>query len=122
MLLFRKVPNQMAPFFVILGQNVKQKRFHVIVERFMIQKKFCQKAQILTVNFIDVTVHLKHRNFPAPVYFSGGRMSPGALVLVSFQYCNKHTGCKIVTTNESNKINYQLYSWCILGKTRTKRV
>lgn len=50
-----------APVAVVLAQDVKQKRVHVIVKCLMVQEKLGQQTQALTVHLVLLPIHLKHR-------------------------------------------------------------
>lgn len=76
----------MTPLLVILGQHVKQKRLHVIIQSLVVQKQLRQQAQVLTVDLVHVAVHLEHGDVAAPVDLRRGRMPPRALVLVPFEH------------------------------------
>lgn len=39
----------MASCVITLRQNVEQKRFHIVIEGFMVQKKFSQQTEVLTI-------------------------------------------------------------------------
>lgn len=41
MLFFRKIPDEMATLIVIMRENVKKKRFDIVIQRFMIKKQLC---------------------------------------------------------------------------------
>lgn len=41
-LLFREIAHQVTSLFIIDGQSVEEEWLHIVVERFMVQKEFCQ--------------------------------------------------------------------------------
>lgn len=45
-----KISNNMSPKFIHLANDIKVERVNVIIQRLVIEKQLCQKAQILTVN------------------------------------------------------------------------
>lgn len=82
MFFFREITDEVTTFSVISRQHIKQERFHVIVQSFVIEKEFGKQAQILTIQFVDVTVHLEDGQISTSVDFSARRMTPTALVLM----------------------------------------
>lgn len=50
----------MAAILVESSENVKEERFNVVVERFVVEKHFCEETQILTIYARHVTVHLEY--------------------------------------------------------------
>lgn len=86
MFLFGKVTYQMITLPVVLGKHVEQKRLHVVVQCLVVQKQLRQQTQILTVDLVCVTVHLKDGNVVAAIDFRSGWMPPGAFVLMPLKY------------------------------------
>ena len=58
-LFFGEIANEVAALLVTLGQNIEEKRFHVVVEGFVVQEQLSQETQVLTVDLADVPVHLE---------------------------------------------------------------
>ena len=85
-LLLGKVSNQVTSFAVVDGQNVKEERLHVVVERLVVQKQFGEQTQVLAVDFVHVAVHFEHRQVVLAVDFRGRRMPPRTLGHVTIQY------------------------------------
>lgn len=85
MFLFGKIADQMAALLVVFRQHIEQERLHIVVQRFVIQKQLRQQTQILTVDLVHVAIDFEHRQIFAAINFGRGRMSPEALVLMSFQ-------------------------------------
>ena len=69
----------MTPFAVVDGQHVKEEGLHIVVQGFVIQEKFGEKAKVLTVNFVDVAIHFEDGQVVLTVDFSGWRMPPHTL-------------------------------------------
>lgn len=76
----------MVTFAIVSCQHVKQKRLHIVVKRFVIKEKLRQQTQILTVNFVGISVHFEHRDFAATIDFCAGRVAPCTFVEVTIQY------------------------------------
>lgn len=53
-----EVANKVAPFVVVLGQDVEKEGLHVIVEGLVVQEQLGQQTQVLTVDSAHVPVHL----------------------------------------------------------------
>lgn len=51
----------MTALAVVDGQNVKQERLDVVVQRLVIEEQFGEQAQVLAVDFVHVAVHFEHR-------------------------------------------------------------
>jgi hypothetical protein len=76
----------MEPLPVALGQNVKQERLDIIVQRFMVQKQLGQQAEILTVDFIRIAVDFEHRELATAIYFCAWWMTPRTFVQMTLQH------------------------------------
>ena len=50
----------MAAIFIVFGQNVEEKGFHIIVESLVVEEEFSKEAEILTVDFVRITIYLEH--------------------------------------------------------------
>merc|ERR1719450_1306538 len=85
MLLLAEVAHQMTSLAIVLCQDVEQERLHVIVERLVIQEQFDQKTEVLTVDLVGVTIHLKHGHSILPVDLHTWRMSPGTFGEMTLQ-------------------------------------
>ena len=51
-------PDNVRPPFVVLTEHVEQEEIHIIVQRLVIQKQFCQVAQILAILLFLLPIHL----------------------------------------------------------------
>ena len=71
----------MAAFFIVFSKYIENERLHIIIQRFMVQEQFCQKAEVLTVNLAKIAVHFENREIATAIDFSGRRMRPGAFFL-----------------------------------------
>jgi hypothetical protein len=45
-----EIANHMAAILISISHDIKEERFNIIIERFMIQKELGQETQILAVN------------------------------------------------------------------------
>ena len=59
-LLFAEVADEMGAGIVRLRHNVKQERFDVIEERFMVQEHLGEKAEVLAVDLVLTPVDLEY--------------------------------------------------------------
>lgn len=84
--LLGKIADQMTTLAIVDCQDVEQERLHVIVKRFVIEEEFGQQAEVLTINLIDVAIHLENGEIVFTIDFSGRWMSPQALGHVPIQY------------------------------------
>ena len=84
-LLFAEVPHQVVALPVILSENIKQERFHVVVKSLVIKEELDEETEVLTIDLVGVAVHLEHGHPVLAVDFEARRMAPGALADVSFQ-------------------------------------
>ena len=50
----------MAALLVHLSQNVEEERFHIEIECLVVQEEFGHEAEILAVDLVVTSVHLKH--------------------------------------------------------------
>ena len=55
-----EIPHRMAAVTIRQRHHIKQERFHVVVQRFMVEEEFGQQAQMLTVLFMSLAIHLPH--------------------------------------------------------------
>ena len=69
-----EVAYKMAAHTVVLRENIEKEWLHIVVQRFVIQEQLGQQAQILTIDLVNVPVHLKYWYFPSPIYLIGWRM------------------------------------------------
>ena len=82
----------MATVGVTFRHNVKQKRFDVEIKRFMVEKQFGEKAEILTIRFVFLPIDFEDGNMVLPIDFVTRRVAPNALGQVSTQ--NRRTAGK----------------------------
>ena len=85
MLLLTEVPHQVAALGVVLGQDVEEERLHVVVERLVIEEEFDEETEVLTVDLVGVTIHLKYGHSVLPVDLDTRRMSPGTFGEMTLQ-------------------------------------
>ena len=57
----REVPHDVASLLVHLSQYVEQEWFDVKVECLVVQKEFGHETEVLAVDLMITTIHLKHR-------------------------------------------------------------
>lgn len=58
--LFGEVSDQVAPLAVVFGEYIEQERFHVVVERFVVQEQFGEEAEVLAVDLVGVAIDFEH--------------------------------------------------------------
>ncbi len=75
----------MCALAVPLCENVEQKRLHIKVQGLVLQKELCHEAEVLAVNLMLLTVHLKEGETLMPVDLVPGRVAPGADILVELR-------------------------------------
>lgn len=70
---------------VAVGQchHVEQERFHIVVQRFVIEEKFGQQTQVLAVLFVPFAIHLPHAELTLAVNL---RKEQNELVLIWRNY------------------------------------
>lgn len=73
----------MITLAVTACQDVEQKRFHVVVKRFVVEEKLRQEAEVLAVDFVRVAVNFEDGDFTTAVDFSARWVAPCALVEVT---------------------------------------
>ena len=64
----------MAAFLVVDGENIEKERLNIVVECLVVQEQLGEKAQILTVDLVHVTVNFKDRQVLVAINFVGRRM------------------------------------------------
>ena len=64
----------MTAIVIILGHDVEEKWFYIIVQGLRAKKELCEKTEVLTVNGIFPTVNFKKGVFSVPVYFIARRV------------------------------------------------
>jgi hypothetical protein len=55
-----EVANEMAAFMIINCQHIEEEWLYVVVKRLVVEEQLSEKAQILTVDLIHVSVHFKY--------------------------------------------------------------
>ena len=56
----REISYKMAAIFIVFGQNVEQKRLHVVVESFVVEEELGEEAEILTVDLVRITIYFEY--------------------------------------------------------------
>ena len=80
-LLLGEVAHQVAAHVVVDGEHVEEEGLYVVVERLVVEEQLGEEAQVLAVDLIDVSIHLKYREFAVAVDLVGGRVVQTALFL-----------------------------------------
>lgn len=80
-LLFREIADHVAAPIVALGEDIKEEGLDIVVERLVVEEELGEQAQILTVDFVLLAIHLKHGEISRAVNFVTRRMAQGALEL-----------------------------------------
>lgn len=57
----------MATFGISQCHDIKQKRLHIIIQRFMVEKEFRQQTQMLTVLLLALTIDLPDTQLSLPI-------------------------------------------------------
>ncbi len=81
----REVSNKMTALIIISCQYIEEKGLHIIIQCFMVKKKFGEKTQILTIYLVSIPINLKYRQGLMSVNFVGRRMEKTTLVLQNKQ-------------------------------------
>ena len=80
-----KRTDNMTSSLVRFRHDVKEKRFNVKIQGFVVEKEFGQEAEILTVHFVFLSVDFENGNLRFAVDFVAGRMAPNTLGQVAPQ-------------------------------------
>ena len=75
LLFFAEVAHRMKSSFIACAQHIKQKRIHVPVQRFVVQKQLRKVAQILAVHLLHRAVQFKHGHFAVPINLIARRVA-----------------------------------------------
>lgn len=114
-----KEANDVAPFFVLLTENVKIKGISVIVNRFVFNEKLHQQTEVLTIQHLFVTVHLVHPEFSISVNFiaytnTTTNSKPGGCVSEHSKLCLSRSD-EVLKYFRQNSQMYSLGIWYSFG-------
>lgn len=71
----------MRPIAVVVGEDIEEEWFNVIVQRLVIEEELGKEAEVLAVDPIRVSVDFEHRQRTLAVDLVAGRMIQPALDL-----------------------------------------
>lgn len=71
----------MAAKLVIHSEHIEEERLDVIVQGLVVQEELDQQTQVLTVDLVDVSIHLEHREPLVAVDLVSRRMEQTTLLL-----------------------------------------
>jgi hypothetical protein len=67
-------------------KHIEQKRFNIVVKRFVVEEKLRQQAQILTINFVRVAIDFEDGNFAASIDLRARWISPRTFVEMTVEH------------------------------------
>jgi hypothetical protein len=69
-----------ATLAVVFGEDVEEEGLYIVIQSFVVQEQLGEKAKVLAVDLVGISIHLEDRDVATSVDLSGRRVAPQALV------------------------------------------